>query len=296
MRSGCSRGGTRRRVREVASRRTTASASRRRWRGLWSRRFWGSESVSTIGELSDFGVADLIECLTKRGRTGRLAVKAAGEEVHLYFESGRLVMISSTDITLRLGRMLIRQGLLDTPRLLEGLHAQSETGNKKPLGAILIERGWVTEPDLVRCVEEQSIEAMARAVTEQPGLFVFDGDATRPAHVETVPLDPGVLLQAAYERTDAIRLLKEQLPAPGTPLFLNAAMIDLPNILDELGAPETMVASVLRTGAKSYTELSFHLALDELTLGVAVLTLLEAGAIMTSNAPAASQGRVAIRA
>lgn len=252
--------------------------------------------MSTIGELSDIGVGDLIDLLTRRGRTGRLAVKTGGQEVHLYFEQGRLVMVSSTDITLRLGRMLIRQGLLDTPRLLEALHAQAESGNKKPLGAILIERGWITEPDLVRCVEEQSIEAMARAVTEQPGIFVFDAGTLRPPHVEVVPLDANLLLRAAQERTDAIRLLKEQLPPPSAPLFLNTGMDDMAQALDEMGAPEAMVASVLRTGAKSYSELSFHLALDELTLGVAVLTMLERGVVLTSQSASLSNGRAPVRA
>jgi hypothetical protein len=55
-----------------------------------------------------------------------------------------------------------------------------------------------------------------------------------------------------------------------------------------------MVASVLRSGAKSYAELSFHLALDELTLGVAVLTLLERGVIVTSGV--LGNGRVPVRA
>src|SRR5262245_8355714 len=94
-------------------------------------------NVSTIGELSDIGVADLIDIFSRRERTGRLTIKTGGQEVHLYFEAGRLALVSSTDITLRLGRMLIRQGLLDTPRLLEALHAQSESGNRKSLSAIL---------------------------------------------------------------------------------------------------------------------------------------------------------------
>lgn len=252
--------------------------------------------MSTIGELNDFGVADLVDLLSRRGRTGRLAVKAGGQEVHLYFELGRLVMIGSTDITLRLGRMLVRQGLLDTPRLLEALHEQSESGKEKPLGTILLERGWITEQDLARCVEEQSVEAMARAVTDQQGMFVFEADVRRPAHVEVVPLDAGVLLRAAQERTASLRMLKEQLPAPGTPLFLKPNAGDVSSIVEELGPPETMVASVLRTGAKSYAELSFHLALDELTLGVAVLTLLERGLVTSGANGAVSNGRIPTRA
>jgi hypothetical protein len=136
---------------------------------------------------------------------------------------------------------------------------------------------------------------LARAVTEQPGMFVFDADLQRPAHVEAVPLDAGVLLRAAQERTEALAMLKDQLPPPGTPFFLNTAISDINAVVEELGTPETMIASVLRTGAKSYSELSFHLALDELTLGVAILTMLERGVMLTSQS-GASNGRVAVRA
>jgi hypothetical protein len=42
-----------------------------------------------------------------------------------------------------------------------------------------------------------------------------------------------------------------------------------------------MVINALRTGAKTIDELSFHMALDELTLGVAVLSLCERGIVAT---------------
>jgi hypothetical protein len=186
--------------------------------------------------------------------------------------------------------MLIRQGLLDTPRLLEALHIQSESGNRRPLGQILLDRGWVTRADLTRCVEEQSIEALARAISEEPGLFVFEAGVPRPSHVEPVPLDPTILLRAAQERTDALRVLRDQLPEPGTPLSLNPDLDDHP---EELGAPEAMIVAVLRASAKSYGELSYHVALDELTLGVAVLTLIERRVVLTGTPKRESDQRAA---
>lgn len=239
--------------------------------------------MSTMGELSDIGVEDLIEILTRRGRTGRLAVKSGGEEVHLYFEQGRLVLITSTDLTLRLGRMLIRRGLLDTPRLLEALHAQAESGNRKPLGSILCERGWIARAELGVCIEEQSIEALARAVMNLPGLFVFDAGIRRPDHIESSSLDPERLLSAARQRIDALIEIREQLPPAGTLLFLDSAALGAEQATKELDPPETMVVSALRRGAKTFAELSFHLALDDLTLGAAVLSLIERGSIITGD-------------
>jgi hypothetical protein len=250
-------------------------------------------TVSTIGELTDIGAPDLIDVLTRRGRTGRLTVKAGGQEVYLYFDAGRLVLVTSSDLTLRLGRMLVRQGLLDTPRLLEALHAQAESGNTKPLGFILVERGWVTEADLARCVEDQAIEVVARAINDQPGIFIFDPGVAPAAPVDGVPLEPDVLLRAARDRIEALRMLRKQLPASDTPFALVKG-VDADE-LDDLSSPEEMVVNALRTGAKTLPELSVHMALDELTLSVAVLTLAERGLISPGNGNGAFRGRTAVR-
>ena len=249
--------------------------------------------MSTIGELSDLDVADLIDIFTRRERTGRLIVKTGGLEVQLFFEEGRISLVSSSDMTIRLGRMLIRQGLLDTPRLLEALHAQAEDEHRRPLGVILVERGWITREDLIRCVEEQSIEALARAITNEPGLFVFDPGVTKPANVEAIPLEPHLLLKAARERTEALRVLQEQLPRQDTLLSLAPHHSDLDRNHSDLGASESMIATVLRSGPKNFGELGVHVALDELSIGVAVLTLLERGVVTahTGSSHSRNSGR-----
>ncbi|HKG25032.1 MAG TPA: DUF4388 domain-containing protein [Thermomicrobiales bacterium] len=249
--------------------------------------------MSTIGELTDFGVPDLIDVLARRERTGRLTVKAGGQEVFLYFDRGRLVLVTSSGLTLRLGRMLVRQGLLDTPRLLEVLHAQAEGGNQKPIGALLVERGWITETDLARCVEDQAIEVVARAINDEAGLFIFDPDVVPASLVDGVPLEPGALLRAAFERTEALRMLRKQLPEPSTPYALVEPIGT--GKIEHLASPEAMVVNALRTGAKTLPELSVHMALDELTLGVAVLSLTERGLITTTAGNVPGRGRTAIR-
>ena len=248
--------------------------------------------MATIGELNDFGVVDLIDLLTRRRRSGRLAVKVGGQEVSLFFERGALRHVTSTDITLRLGRMLVRQGIIDTPQLLEALHLQAETdgqaGAKRPLGAILIERGWITHADLDRCLEDQSIEVLSRAMTDENGMFVFDVGVSPTLPPEARPLNALTLLQYAQERSEALVKLRERLPAPSAPLFLAASAFDDPSLADSLSAPEVMVVHVLRGGPRSFGELTSHLALDELSLGVAVITLLAGGTIVTAGQAAAS--------
>ena len=238
--------------------------------------------MATIGELSDFSVADLLTMISGRKRSGRLVVKTGGDEVTLYFEDGSLVRVTSGDIALRIGRMLVRQGLIDTPRLLEALHLQAERGRDAPIGEVLMRKGWITESDLQHCLEEQSIEVLSRVMSSGPGLFTFEAGLKVDGGAEITPLEPMALLKIAEERTAALATLQEQLPNHLTPIFLNLPATALAEVQLSFGAPEGIVLNVLRTGPKTYPELSAHSALDDLTLGVAVITLLEEGVIATT--------------
>ena len=238
--------------------------------------------MATIGELSDFSVADLMTVLSERNRTGRLIIKSGGNDLAMYFESGRLVRVTSGDIALRIGRMLVRQGLLDTSRLLEALHIQAEAGKSKPLGEVLLEQGWITENDLFRCLEEQSIEVLSRAMGSGPGMFTFDGGMTLDAASDLSPLEPMTLLKIAEERTAALAVLQDRLPNHLTPIFLNVSPGEITELQLSLGPAEGIVLGLLRTGPKTLPELSSQSAIDELTLGVAVITLQEMGSITTS--------------
>lgn len=238
--------------------------------------------MATIGELSDFSVSDLMMIISQRQRTGRLVVKSGGEQVTLYFEGGQLVRVNSGDIALRIGRMLVRQGLLDTPRLLEALHLQSEAGADVPIGEVLLGNGWITEADLSRCLEEQSIEVLCRAMTSGPGVFTFDPDLQVKRSGDITPLDPVALIKIAVERTAALAVLHERLPDHLTPIYLSVPQTAVPDLLRTLDPPEAAIIGVLKSGPRTYPELAIMAALDEMSLGASVLTLLENEIITTS--------------
>jgi hypothetical protein len=244
--------------------------------------------VSTIGELSDISVQDLIEIFSRRKRTGRLTVRMGDHEVQLFFHHGRLICVTSSDLTLRLGRMLIRQGTLSSHHLLEALSVQAENGNQRPIGAILVEKGWVTEEDLSRCVEEQSIEALARVISDHAGMFVFDAGPLSPGNIEPVPLTPEELLRRASERARNLKDIRSRLPRQSAPLSISA---EGTGAIAQLPTAEAMVMTALRSGAKSLAELTWQMALDERTLGEAVLSLCDRGIIIPGGESRSLTGR-----
>ncbi|MGE0486593.1 MAG: ATPase, T2SS/T4P/T4SS family [Gammaproteobacteria bacterium] len=66
----------------------------------------------------------------------------------------------------RLGDLLVEQDLLDEARVAEAVRLQGETGKK--MGRILVDKGWVSEPDLLRVLALQLGVPYARL---RPGLY-----------------------------------------------------------------------------------------------------------------------------
>ena len=85
-----------------------------------------------------------------------------------------------------------------------------------------------------------------------------------------------------FSVADLLTVILERLPSHLTPIFLNLPAVELAEVQLSFAAPEGIILNVLRSGPKTYPELSAQSALDDLTLGVAVITLLEAEVIATT--------------
>jgi hypothetical protein len=239
-------------------------------------------AVAFMGELTDIGVADLVQLLGLKRQTGKLTISANGEEIALYLEDGRLVLVSSSDLALRLGRMLIRLGLIDPDQVRQALEEQEARQPDRAVGRILIDRGWLSEADLARCVEEQCIHALAQVISVGQGAFVWTRDVTVPRRVEAVPLNADRVLLEAIRRTDELATLRDLLPRFSAPLLLCGWFDEVaPNLTDE----EVLVAAALQTTAGSLAELLVQLALDEMTVCRTVVAMRARGLILAGQEP-----------
>jgi hypothetical protein len=68
-----------------------------------------------------------------------------------------------------------------------------------------------------------------------------------------------------------------------TPIFMNVPATAMAEVQLSIDPPEAIVLGLLRSGPRTYPELAAQSALDDLSLGAAVLTLLELGYVTTAN-------------
>lgn len=238
-----------------------------------------------MGELSDIGVADLLYLLAVRRQTGKLTINANADEVNLYLDDGHLLLVTSSNLALRLGRTLLRLGMIDGQQLQEVLQDQETAGRSRPLGHILLSRGWVTPEQLARCVEEQCIEALARVIAADRGIFIYSSGVQPPPRTEVVPLNADRILLEATRRTDELGTLRSLLPAPTAPLVVSSRIDE---VADSLSDGEVLIAATLLAGAGSLAELTEKASLDEMTLWRTVISMRERGLLLAGQENAVS--------
>ena len=238
--------------------------------------------MAFMGELSDIGVADLLYLLALRQQTGKLSVNANGDEVGLFIEQGRMILVTSSNMSLRLGKMLVRLEILTNERLRDALRHQEQSGRGRPLGTLLIEAGFITEQQLHRCVEEQCIEVLARVIAAEAGIFVFHRDARVAPKTEIVPLNSDRILLEATHRTDDMTELKSRLPDQDAPLMLAETVEQDAHLLVD---NEIAVASELYGKASCLRELGDQVNIENVVLWRTVIRMIEQGWVVSGMAP-----------
>jgi hypothetical protein len=209
--------------------------------------------MAFMGEMTDVGVADLLSVLARRGMSGRLNISADGEEVSVVLNGGKVTQITSSNQSFRLGRVLLRLGVLSEVDLNEAIREQAELVTARPLGQILTARGKATQADLARAAEEQATDALAHVFGKRAGTFFFTGAAdgkTKPGLVELHA--EGIVLEAS-RRADEIEALWKIAPPPDATLKLNRMQTPLGNALPDdemrvtrvLGMEPTTTAALL---------------------------------------------------
>jgi hypothetical protein len=244
--------------------------------------------VEVMGALGDFDVAGILHLLGMRRATGRVAIVADGDEVSLYLQGGRLALVSSVRLPLRLGRVLQQRGLLSARRLHEALREQAADARHRSLGTILIERGWITAADIAACVEEQCIVVLSRVIAAKQGRFVYTPGVAIPAAIAPTPLDADRILLEAARRVDELQTLRAQIPSRHAPLA-PSARIEV--TIAPLTETEGKVIAALQAGAGSYEELADLLPIDERTLLRTVIGMRQRGLIVAGyGAPGSEMG------
>jgi hypothetical protein len=247
--------------------------------------------MAFMGEIRDIGVADLLYLLALRQQSGRLSVVANGDEVSIFIDHGRMVVVTSSNPALRLGRMLVHLDYLTNDRLREALKFQEHHGGGRSLGTILVHEGFITDQQLNHCVEEQCIEVLSRIIAAENGVFVFHLGERASPRTEVVPLNPDRILLEATGRTDELSALKASLPDPMVPLTVTD-LVD--RYADQLTDIEIQITAALFRNPTNLRDLEMMVSASDVEIWRTVISLRERAIVRAVN-ESSSMNRISLR-
>lgn len=128
------------------------------------------------GEIRSYTLPSLLYGISQSRETGvltleHLTLSQTQTVKSIYIQDGQAIFATSNDRDDRLGQVLLRRGMISLERLLTAI--DRSLGEKKRLGTVLVEEGWIRPVDLVTGVSEQVKEIIYSLFRWTEGVYRF---------------------------------------------------------------------------------------------------------------------------
>jgi len=167
--------------------------------------------MALAGTLKDFGIADILQLIAARQKTGVLHLRSK-DEVKVGFVDGAIVSAESVSKKKRdlFGHMLVAAELITEAQLEQALETQKRSLQR--LGDCLISQGILTKDQYRRMAQLQFNETLYRLFTWKTGTYEFEQG---PVHHDTHDLDPvraESVLMEGFRMVDEWPVIRKRIP------------------------------------------------------------------------------------
>lgn len=226
------------------------------------------------GKLEDVSLADICQLLAMGRKTGCLTVTDRSNFGYVYFDGGRVVYANVLNRPDRLGELLVRNEIISREDLSQAMEQQARDSGKR-LGRILVERGTLSEDDLLRFITVQIEEAVYHLFAWERGAFHFDPDQ-RPDEegISTVSINAESLLLEGARRVDEWSMIEKKIPSLDVIFGLERDPRGEEGV--ELTADQEKVLTLI-DGARTVSDMVSESGLVEFEVAKALYGLIQAG-------------------
>lgn len=199
------------------------------------------------GDVSVFGVPNLLQIFTLPGVQGYLTIREQSRRKIIHFSQAgiRLIMTSTKHIH-PVGEVLLRQGKITREQLDELLRIHAETGRR--VGELLVEQGLLTPVEVENTLRDQVAEEIYDLFTWRESTFEFAEDIEslspeKPGPLAEITLDSNlisVMLEAVH-RTDELAKIQEAIPS----LSIIPERLEIPAVLDDPAVDPSALEAIL---------------------------------------------------
>ncbi len=130
--------------------------------------------MSFMGRLRDLPLPEILRMLGASKKTGKLSLTRREGSGMIIFRDGKVIHATSDSVRDTLGNILICQNRLTEEALMAALELQHLSLERKRLGAILIEKGFVSPEAVEEAVRHQLEQVVSELLTWETGFFKFE--------------------------------------------------------------------------------------------------------------------------
>ncbi|MCB8985516.1 MAG: DUF4388 domain-containing protein [Ardenticatenaceae bacterium] len=164
------------------------------------------------GNLRDFSTTQLLNLINLARKTGTLTIQHDGESAQMSFREGKLIYaFMGEEAENHLAQILHNAGKLseEQARIIQ---VRAKGTSDKQLGHMLIQRGHITQSDIIQSVRQNVLDTVYKLFTWGEGLFRFDANKLpSPGHI-TIPIDLESVIMEGSRRLKEWEILQEELP------------------------------------------------------------------------------------
>jgi len=163
------------------------------------------------GILQEFGLADILQLIYFQRKTGILNIAGKMDRIRLDFINGNIVSMESQRRieSNRLGKILIKKGLIDQRDLETAIEMQKAEGIK--LGTIFIRNGLISKETLAGIIQEQIIESIVQIFAWKEGKYEFIPQEVLVEDALSISLDTQHVLMDGLRIVDEWSLVEGKL-------------------------------------------------------------------------------------
>jgi hypothetical protein len=166
------------------------------------------------GTLEDFSLADIFQLIGIQRKTGILTLKSVGETVTVTFHNGMVVGADSSPKKLedRLGKVLMKTGLITPDQLKEALELQQKTLQK--IGFIMVDQRYLTREELKEALQIQVAQMIYRLFRWNTGEYFFDQKSRVDPNADEAitPMSAESILMEGIQMIDEWPLIQKRIP------------------------------------------------------------------------------------
>lgn len=163
------------------------------------------------GSLKEFGLADILQLIYFQHKTGVLTLESRLDRVRLLFYEGNVVGAESKRRmeANRLGKVLVKKGLVKDEELEKAFEEQNTTGEK--VGNLLVKKGIVKKQQLQEIINSQITETVVQLFGWKEGVYEFIPQGVPVDKTVPISLDTQHLLMEGLRIIDEWSVIEGKL-------------------------------------------------------------------------------------